>query len=327
MKKVAAILVAIFYFRRLFETLMYDIIGDVHGNATLLKKLLLRFGYKKTESGFWHPYRKAVFVGDFVNRGPEIRKTVRIVRKMVENGNGHAILGNHEINAIIYYLKDKNGLPLIKSPEKNFLALYKTINQFASHSEEWTSHRKWMRELPLYLDFGEIRIVHACWSDDAIETLKKAEEEGKTRKTIFRNVHKNPKSPVSKSVLILSKGIDFKIPGDLKIINNKGVSPRSFRMRWWEDPMGKTFEEMSFESKFVLPSYDIPKQIIVPNDVYPESNPIVFFGHYCRFNGPFIIKPNICCLDSCVTGNKTLTAYQWDGEKVLNDQKIIHVRG
>lgn len=304
---------------------MYDIIGDVHGYASILKKLLLQLGYKKTENGYHHPTRKAVFVGDFVNRGPEIRKTIRIVRKMVENGNAHAILGNHEINVIIYYLKDKNGLPLVKSPDKNFLSLYKTINQFADRSEEWASHRKWMRELPLYIDFGGIRIVHACWSDDAIETLKKAEANGKSRKSIFRNVHKNPKSPTSKSVLTLTKGIDFKMPGDLKIINNKGVSPRTFRMRWWEEPEGKTFEEMSFESKFVLPSYDIPKQIGLNNSVYPESGPIVFFGHYCRFNGPFIIKHNICCVDSCVTGNKTLTAYQWDGERVLDEQKIIHI--
>ena len=71
---------------------MYDIIGDVHGYASILKKLLLQLGYKKTESGYSHPSRKAIFVGDFVNRGPEIRKTVRIIRKMVENGNAHAII-------------------------------------------------------------------------------------------------------------------------------------------------------------------------------------------------------------------------------------------
>ena len=41
---------------------MYDIIGDVHGYATLLKKLLLQMGYSKTESGYLHPLRKAVFV-------------------------------------------------------------------------------------------------------------------------------------------------------------------------------------------------------------------------------------------------------------------------
>lgn len=305
---------------------MYDIIGDVHGYASLLKKLLLQIGYSKNESGYSHPSRKAIFVGDFVNRGPEIRKTIRIIRKMVENGNALAIIGNHEINAIIYYLKDKDGLPLIKSPGKNFLALYKTINQFSEFSEEWKSHRKWMSELPLYLDLGDIRIVHACWSDSAIETIKMAESEGKSRDSIFRKVYKKPKLPVSKSVLILTKGIDYKMPGDLKIINNKGVSPQSFRMRWWEEPLGKTFEEMSFDSKFVLPQYEIPKQIAPRNIPYPENEPIVFFGHYCRHDGPYLVKPNLCCVDSCIAGTKVLTAYRWNGERVLDENNLVQVR-
>ena len=33
---------------------MYDIIGDVHGHATLLKKSLIELGYKKGENGFFH---------------------------------------------------------------------------------------------------------------------------------------------------------------------------------------------------------------------------------------------------------------------------------
>lgn len=305
---------------------MYDIIGDVHGYASVLKKLLIQIGYTKTENGFSHTSRKAVFVGDFVNRGPEIRKTIRIIRKMVENGNALAIIGNHEINAITYYIKDKDGLPLIKSPGKNFLSLYKTINEFSEFAEEWKSHRKWMCELPLYLDLGEIRIVHACWSESAIETIKSAESEGKSRDSIFRKVYKKPKSPVSKSVQILTKGLDFKMPGDLKIINNKGVSPQSFRMRWWEITEGKTFEELSFESKFTLPGYEIPKQIVPKIEPYPESAPIVFFGHYCRHDGPHIVKPNLCCVDSCIAGTKILTAYRWNGEKELDINNLIHVR-
>ncbi len=305
---------------------MYDIIGDVHGYASLLKKLLLQLGYQKTENGYFHPSRKAIFVGDFVNRGPEIRKTIRIVRKMVENENAMAILGNHEINCITYYLKDKDGSPLIKSPGKNFLSLYKTINQFAAYPEEWKSHREWMRELPLFLDLGEIRVVHACWSESAIASIKNMETEGLSRKNMFRKVYKKTKSEISKSVSTLTKGIDFKMPGVLKIINNKGVSPRSFRMRWWENSQGKTFEEMSFDSKFVLPGYEIPKQIVPQIDPYTADAPIVYFGHYCRHEGPHIIKPNLCCVDSCIAGTKVLTAYQWNGEKVLDMNNLIHIR-
>ena len=304
---------------------MYDIIGDVHGYASILKRLLLQLGYKKTESGYSHPERKAIFVGDFINRGPEIRKTIRIIRRMVENGNALAVIGNHEIYTIIYYLKESDGSPLIKSPGKNFLSLYKTINQFSAYSEEWKSHRRWMIDLPLYLDLGNIRVVHACWSDRAIEIVNNAEAEGISRKKILRKVYKKPKSELSKSVITLTKGIDFRVPHDLKVINNKGVAPRSFRMRWWEDPLGKTFEELSFENKFQLPHYEMPKQIIPNNLGYSEKEPIVFFGHYCRQNGPYIVKPNLCCVDSCVAGTKMLTAYQWHGEKTLDFNNLIHV--
>ncbi len=304
---------------------MYDIIGDVHGYASLLKKLLIQLGYRKSESGYTHPTRKAVFVGDFINRGPEIRKTIRIIRKMVENGNALATIGNHEIYAIIYSLKEKDGSPLVKSPRKNFLSLYKTLNQFSSYPEDWKSHLKWMRELPVYLDLGPVRVVHACWSDKAINILDKAKESGLSNKRIYRKVYKKPKSDISLSVITLTKGIDFDIPPDLKVINNKGIAPRTFRMRWWENPRGKTFEAVSFESKFQLPQYDIPAQIAPQVEAYPEKAPIVFFGHYCRPLGPYIIKPNLCCVDSCVAGTKTLTAYQWQGENELDFNNLIQV--
>ena len=313
-----------FYFRYSFNV-MYDIIGDVHGHAPALKKLLLQLGYKKTSDGYKHPERTAVFVGDFINRGPEIRKSVRIIRTMVENHNALAILGNHEINAIIYHLKYKKGTPLVKSPRKNFMSLFKTINEFTGHAEEWADHLRWFRTLPLFLDLGDIRVVHACWSNPAIEYIKNNLPEGKIKKSVFREIYQDSKSELSQSIWTLTKGIDFKLPGDLKIINNKGVSPRTFRMRWWEDPKNKTFEEMSFESKFVLPSYTIPEQIIPPHDSYPDDAPIVFFGHYCRFKGPFLVKPNVCCVDSCVAGNRVLTAYRWNGEKVLNVRNLVQV--
>ncbi len=304
---------------------MYDIIGDVHGQATLLKKLLLELGYEKGENGFFHPVRKAVFVGDFINRGPEIRKTIRLIKKMVKNGNAFAILGNHEINAILYHLKDKNGKPLVKEARKNYLSLFKTINEFSIYPDEWKKHLRWMRRLPLFLELGDIRIVHACWSDFAVEVIKSALIENRGKKGIFREYYKNPKSELSKSINILTKGVNLKLPSDLKVVNNKGVVPREFRIAWWETPIDKTFYEMSFESKFKLPAYTIPKEIIPKTYFYSGNKPIVFFGHYCRAKGPHVIKTNLCCVDSCVSGAKMLTAYSWNGEKLLNKENIHQV--
>lgn len=304
---------------------MYDIIGDVHGHAALLKKLLLKLGYQKGENGYFHVERKAIFVGDFINRGPEIRKTIRMIRVMVENGNAYAILGNHEINAILFHLKDKGGKPLVKEPQKNYLSLFKTINEFLAYPDELKSHLRWMRRLPLFLDFGEFRTVHACWSESAISIVKSAYSEERSRKSIFREYYKNPKSELSKSISVLTKGIDFKMPSDLRVMNNKGVSPRSFRLSWWENPVGRTFRQMSFESKFELPEYTIPKEIIPKTFFYSENEPIVFFGHFCRANGPHIVKTNLCCVDSCVSGAKSLIAYCWSGENVLSFKNLHQI--
>lgn len=304
---------------------MYDIIGDVHGHAGLLKKLLFKLGYNKGENGYFHLGRKAVFVGDFINRGPEIRKTIRLIRTMVENGNAFVILGNHEINAILFHLKEKGGKPLVKEPRKNYLSLFKTINEFLAYPDEWKSHLKWMRRLPLFLELGNFRIVHACWSDEAINVIRYEFNGERSRKSIYREYYKNPKSELSKSITVLTKGIDLKMPGDLKVVSNKGIVPRSFRLSWWENPAEKTFQEMSFESKFELPVYTLPKEIIPNTFFYSENQPIVFFGHYSRVNGPHIIKANLCCVDSGVFGSKLLTAYAWNGEKVLNNKNLHHV--
>lgn len=305
---------------------MYDIIGDVHGHASLLKKLLLKMGYVKINGSFSHPSRKAVFVGDFINRGSEIRKTIKIIRSMVEAGNAFTVLGNHEINAIIFHLKDKQGSLLVKEPSKYFLSIFKTVNEYSVGSLAWKEDLKWMRSLPLYLDLGGIRVVHACWSNKAIKVADSIYEDGKIKKKVFRTIHKKTNSEIAKSIWLLTKGVNLKMPSDLRVVNNKGVSPRSIRMRWWDQTKGKTFKQLCFDSKFSLPNYTVPKEILPETYPYPHDAPLIFFGHYCRGNGSNIIKPNVCCVDSCVTGTGKLTAYQWKGEKVLSMNNLVHVQ-
>jgi len=305
---------------------MYDIIGDIHGYATLLKKLLLQLGYKKTQDGYTHPTRKAIFVGDFINRGPQIRKTLKIVRKMVENGNALAVLGNHELNALILNLKDKNGFPVIQSPRKGLLSVFKSQGEFANKAEEWQSYLKWMRTIPLFLEMDNLRIVHACWSGEAVKHLKENLPGGKLKRKDIKNLYKKPDDELTKNIWLLTKGVYFTLPKDIRIRNNKGISPQSFRTRWWENPQGKTFNHVSFESKYNLPEYTIPDQILPEFYLYDVTQPPLFFGHYCRQNGPILINSNLCCVDSCVANHKILTAYQWDGETTLSPEKIVKVK-
>ena len=65
---------------------MYDLIGDIHGHATELKALLAKMDYRETDGVWQHPERTVIFLGDFVDRGPEQVETVTIAQNMVEKG-------------------------------------------------------------------------------------------------------------------------------------------------------------------------------------------------------------------------------------------------
>ncbi len=63
------------------------IVGDVHGDALLLEKLL-----SKVED-----FRRIVFVGDLVNRGPDTKNVLNIIVELTSQRHVHIVRGNHEL--------------------------------------------------------------------------------------------------------------------------------------------------------------------------------------------------------------------------------------
>ena len=61
-------------------------IGDIHGYAHVLRRLLTKLGYAESHGVFRHGSRKAIFVGDFVDRGPAQREVLKIARRMCDAG-------------------------------------------------------------------------------------------------------------------------------------------------------------------------------------------------------------------------------------------------
>jgi protein phosphatase len=88
----------------------FDIIGDIHGCCDELEALLQTLGYVKDESSqaYGHPQgRKAVFLGDLVDRGPRILDTLELVQNMMTAGTALCVAGNHE-NKLLRKLRGKD---------------------------------------------------------------------------------------------------------------------------------------------------------------------------------------------------------------------------
>jgi protein phosphatase len=81
------------------DTGPFDIIGDVHGCCDELEQLLEQLGYERNDGDPWaHPAgRKAIFVGDLVDRGPRIVDTLKTVMSMSQAGTALSVPGNHDI--------------------------------------------------------------------------------------------------------------------------------------------------------------------------------------------------------------------------------------
>ncbi len=96
----------------------FDIIGDVHGCGEELEGLLARLGYVEARLDCADPLwgdrtfvppesRRAVFLGDLVDRGPRILQAVRLVRNMVVHGSALCLPGNHDLK-LVRKLRGKN---------------------------------------------------------------------------------------------------------------------------------------------------------------------------------------------------------------------------
>jgi len=82
------------------ETGPFDIIGDIHGCAVELIELLDNLGYRQVDpaAAYTHPDgRRAIFLGDLVDRGPRVVDAVRIVQRMVAAGTAFCVPGNHDV--------------------------------------------------------------------------------------------------------------------------------------------------------------------------------------------------------------------------------------
>lgn len=302
----------------------YDLIGDIHGHADTLRELLAKLGYVERDGAYHHPERTVIFLGDFIDRGPKIRETLQIVRAMMDAGTARAVMGNHEYNALAYHTPDGNGGHLrshTADDGKNEKQHRATLDQIANpESAEWADWLNWFKALPLFLDFGDLRIVHACWDAEQLAFLN-----GDNRlndELLFKSAEKN--TPQYRAVEVLLKGPEIRLPAPHTFTDKGGVARRDIRVKWWLGGEGHTYHSLCMPECATVP------KVPVPNGTargYAPTEPPTFIGHYWLPPArPEPLAPNVACVDySVAKDGGMLTAYRWDGEAVLDAGKFVSV--
>ncbi|BCG23548.1 hypothetical protein TUM18999_17390 [Pseudomonas tohonis] len=307
----------------------YDLIGDVHGCARTLERLLDRLGYRKHGDVWQHPRRMALFLGDIIDRGPRIREALHLVHAMVEAGQARCIMGNHEFNAIGWNTPAPPGSGrqfVHEHTPRHARLLKETQEQFEGHPGDWHDFLGWFQELPLFIDGGHFRMVHACWDSELIEPLRAQHPDGRVDEAFIQAAAERG-SFAFRVFNRLLRGTDMPLPSGMTLTGSDGFTRSVFRTKFWEeDP--QTYGDVVFQPD-ALPEQVARQPLSAAQKSallsYGADEPLLFVGHYWRRGRPAPIRPNLACLDYSAVMYGKLVAYRLDAETRLDPDKFVWV--
>ena len=302
-----------------------DVIGDIHGHSDALVALLRGMGYRE-QNGVWgHPERRALFVGDFIDRGPSQVRVLEIVRGMVEAGTADAVMGNHEYNAICYATPDPDnpGAYLRPHTEKNYgqhAGFLAEVGEGSATHQEWVA---WFRSLPLWLEYDGLRVVHACWHPPHQRTLAPWLDADNRLATEGFVASSRETRAEHAAVEALLKGLEVELPPGRVFHDKDGHQRRQIRTRWWlNEPIsyrdGALMDEAATQD---LPSETMPEKSVIG---YSDHRP-VFIGHYWLQGEPEPLTKQVGCTDYSIGEGGRLCAYRWAGERALDRDRFVWV--
>lgn len=308
----------------------YDLIGDIHGCGNTLITLLEQMGYSKKNGVYQHPKRKVVFVGDIVDRGPNIRLACHVVRAMVDAGHADIVMGNHEYNVVTYCTESPAGMrqPYLRPhTQRNNFIVEQTLEQFANYPAEFKEFLAWFTELPLFLDYDHFRVIHACWDQDMVDEFVARYGGNQLHAGLL------PESIDTSSFLYRFldrslRGTSLKLPDGRSMTAKDGMVRQFFRTKFWQHNPER-YSDVIFQPD-PLPE-DIQHALLSPEEkqqllYYGRDQKPLFIGHYWMSGIPEPIVSNIACLDYSAVKYGRLVAYRMDTERRLQPGKFTWVR-
>lgn len=301
--------------------MIYDIIGDIHGQYDKLTNLLQKMGYVFNGEYYQAPNNhKAIFVGDFIDRNPKQLEVLNTVFAMLDNHQALAIMGNHELNAIAYTIMGDDGQYLRKHSERNTKQHQAFLDavQFGSKTHQYWINRFY--ELPLWLELDDLFVIHACADKNSMATLSPYLTDNKLTPHCIKEIYQN--NATFHALEILLKGVEVQLPDPYYIIDPQGIKRQNVRIAWWQENLNAPLLQISCSSTCNLSG--IPDDFCLPIAFETNVQKPIFIGHYWLDGDYKILSNKVVCTDYSAGRGDKLVAYQFDTKNpVLDNANFI----
>lgn len=312
---------------------MYAVIPDIHGDYGRLEATLEKADFRRGTDDRWlHPYgTKAVFLGDFIDGGTENRKVIQTVRSMMADKVAVAIMGNHELNAILYHTPRSDGEGWLRDrSKKNTDQHERFLSEFNANEDhdfapprdtELSEAIEWFKSLPLYLEFDHFRVVHAQWDDDAVGTVDKLTSDALLPHGQIDSL-RDIEDGLGFAAERLLKGMEILLPPKASFLDRNGISRNEMRVKWWAEG-DRTYRNLALS----VPDPSVFPDIMVPNADelfnFQHGGKLVFVGHYKMHGTPSLGSDRAAL---CLDYPKTPCFYHWKkGDTEICEDQIVLV--
>jgi hypothetical protein len=301
----------------------YDLIGDLHGRADHLKKLLHTLGYSKS----YHPDgRKIIFMGDYINRGPKQEETLDMVRDLVASGIVEAaLMGNHELSLIRYFHEGTHGFvrPHTRDNDDYHAGFFQ---EFPVGSKKLDDVVDWMKTLKLYMIRDEFNAVHAYMSEDLLAASRPyLNDDNSLKKDSYDLLDETHCVETFDVFDTLTAGPKYQLPEKAHFIDGAGRLQKVSHLFWWRTENRP--EDVINGGKLLCPLMDPPDRDRILDfrksfTAAARGEKPLFIGHYSLMQDVGLLTPSLACVDY----RPTVTAYRWnEGDAALSADRLVCV--
>lgn len=292
---------------------MLSVVPDIHADADRLRRTI----------SMVEPSEQIVFLGDLIDAGsgvakPADREVLEMAYGLISEGRAIGIMGNHELNAILFHRQGHDG-PLRAHSDKNRQQHDSFISAFGISTHDAIRWTNWFLEaLPLWREINGLRVAHAYWGDEQIRVISQRRPDGFLTESDIAEIGEG-KSAFAEAVKLLVSGPELRLPDGCCFTDMYGYKRDEVRIAWWGDS-----EVRWKEAALSVPNLEELPDCIVPfnplTNLRPKRGPVLF-GHYKIGGRPRLLSGSTACLDF----PDVPCFYSWRGEAVLSAANLFPV--